>query len=317
MARAVILLGISICFTPGISGQAVDYLPRNTEQILAFEVGDLLKHRAVQADLVPALKKWLKQNAAAQVLLTAFGLDPLKDFQRIVLSHSGLGLNGLATVEGNFKVKAIETAARLFAATKKDTLKIHKVGDKQIYEVMAGGISLFATFASERALLIGPSQDLLKGAVKKEKPLQLLAAAMAFAQRSKKGPPPVWSVVLMSKEVKQGLSKLPLGKTASQIRVMTGNVHLGSGRFRMTGHVHTINAQAARVVGQAIQQSRPLLLLGNLNPATRPITTDIQQSLRMSFGKKMVQVEADLQFKSFSKILEDLDKLIAILWPGG
>lgn len=170
---ALLALAIAAALTSAGAGAAeVDkYLPDDTSVVITANVRQILASPLVKKNALELIKQTLKDNADAQKALTALGIDPLKDIDRLVVAMPEVSENvnkGLVIVYGTFdpaKVKA--TAAEL--AKKGDGFKIHKAGAYEIYEVKIPDQqqTAFAAVIDKGVVVAGPSKDYVADALAK------------------------------------------------------------------------------------------------------------------------------------------------------
>ncbi len=130
--------------------------------VVTVNVRQMLQTPVLKKHALDPLKLVLQRNAELRQLLTAAGLDPLKDIDTIGLSTSGSpGMKGkmLAVVRGSFDPDKVRTAADDYAKKHPDRLKDLKVGELPVWEITADNKSFFAAFAGKNVLVMTTSKE--------------------------------------------------------------------------------------------------------------------------------------------------------------
>jgi hypothetical protein len=127
-------------WVPAYAAEGENYLPGETQAVLTVDVKQMLASPLFKKDL-GKIKDALKSVGEAQQTLDALGFDPLKDLDTLVIG--GVGANEpekvLIQVNGRFDPKKFAELAEKVAKDQGDILKLHKDGDRTIYEVTVQG----------------------------------------------------------------------------------------------------------------------------------------------------------------------------------
>jgi hypothetical protein len=102
-------------------------------------------------------------------ILAEMGFDPLKDIDSITVAAPGGGdmEKGLIIVAGKFKADKLVAKANEEAKNNKDKVKIHKAGDKTIFEVIIPEqqVPMFMMIASNSTILASTQKEYLEKAL--------------------------------------------------------------------------------------------------------------------------------------------------------
>jgi hypothetical protein len=159
------------------------YLPDDTEVVLVVNAKQLLDSPLVTKHFLEHIRAALKSNEEATKILESLGFDPLKDLTRVTAAMSLLGSDakGLIIMHGRFDPSKFETKAEDVVKEKGDVLKIHKDGNRKVYEVKVEGGEkpAFVGIVDPTTIVAGPEKQYIldafakaagskKAAVKKE-----------------------------------------------------------------------------------------------------------------------------------------------------
>src|SRR5262249_46225495 len=126
---------------------------------------------ATQKLLADGLKTLLNQNSAARELLSALGVDPLKDVDTITLGGAVRLASlprGMAIVRGRYDLTRIQAAADDYAKKNPASLKIQKQEGKIILEARDKSDKkvppVYAAFLDPQVLVLSLSRNYVVGA---------------------------------------------------------------------------------------------------------------------------------------------------------
>ncbi|HLJ98228.1 MAG TPA: hypothetical protein VKU02_34030 [Gemmataceae bacterium] len=113
------------------------YLPDDTEVVLTVNTKQLLDSPLVKKHFEQQLRELLKSNDEISSVFTTLGFDPFKDLASITgaMSMVGNDAKGLLIAHGQFDKAKFEAKAEEVAKSMGDVLKIHKEGERKVYEV--------------------------------------------------------------------------------------------------------------------------------------------------------------------------------------
>jgi len=173
-----LLAGALLALVMPVRAAEVDkYLPADAEFVSHLNVRQLLDSAVVKKHAVEKLRDLLKGQEHASSVLEALGFDPFKDLTSITGAGSSLEPDGKAwfIAHGQFDSTKFEAKAEEEAKNHGDTLKIHKEGDKKIYEVQMphDDKPLFVAIVDKTTLVGSNDKDYIrdcfaKAAAKKE-----------------------------------------------------------------------------------------------------------------------------------------------------
>lgn len=116
-------------------------LPSDTQAVLAVDVKHFMHAAVVKKHFLEPLQQACQDCCEVQDLLETVGLDPFKDIERVTIAATGKAEDGkfLVIIHGRFDTAQIQAAARELAKSHEDVLKIHKIGEHKMYEIIAPG----------------------------------------------------------------------------------------------------------------------------------------------------------------------------------
>jgi hypothetical protein len=105
--------------------------------VLVVNAKQILDSPLLKKHFLEHIRAALKSNDEAASVLQALGFDPLKDLSSITCALSVIGNDAkfLIVAHGNFDRAKFEGKAEEVAKNMGDVLKVHKEGDRKIYEV--------------------------------------------------------------------------------------------------------------------------------------------------------------------------------------
>jgi hypothetical protein len=165
---------LALTAAPSRAADLDKYLPADTETIMTFNVKQLLDSAVVKKfGVLEQAKEALKNMDEVGEVLKDLGFDPFKDLDQIIVAGPGGNEKdkGLIIVHGKFDVDKFKKKAEEAAKDHADTIKVHKSGANQIYEVKVPGdqdVTLFVTLASKDTILASPGKDYVVDALKLE-----------------------------------------------------------------------------------------------------------------------------------------------------
>jgi len=297
-----------IVVVPSIPAAEYDkYLPDDTEFVLHANIRLALDSALGKKYLLPQIEQNLKGQAEAQQLLSAFGLDPLRDLTGFTIAAPGKvsEKNWTALLHGSFDLGKIQAAAEAFSGKQADTLKIQKQDGATIYEIHDAkhSHSAFATFVEKNTLLISSTKDqvtaaLSKKAATKASTLDKDLVALLNEGSGKES----LSLVLVPHQL---LDALPKNNTqamaiAKKIRSFKGGTTLTDG-VQLSLRVQATDDQAARDVRQTLEGLKAILVLAvTSNDQLKdfgPTLTDILNSIKFTLDKSTVGMDLTVSGK--------------------
>jgi hypothetical protein len=265
------------------------------ETVMTINVRQLLQTPVVKKHALDPIQMLLKRNDELGQLLTAAGIDPLKDIDTIGLSTSGnLATMGklLAVVRGKFDPDKARMAIAEYAKKHPGRLKDIKEGDLPMWEIPSNNKSLFAAFAGKNALVMTASKEDTVAAVKRVgEQRQRLNKDMQAALDHLKGNESIWLAMVVTDQLKQVLKADDNAKDfADALQSVTGGLEL-TDDAQFTLVVHTGNAKAATQIKGKIDELMPLLsFVGAGKDAGSRIIKEVVDNIKLSAEKNDVSI---------------------------
>jgi hypothetical protein len=142
------------------------YLPSDSALVLHVNVRQIVDSPLVKKHAVEKLREHLKEHEEASSILESLGFDPFKDLNSITVAGSTLENDGkgLIIAHGQFDAAKFEAKAEEEAKSHGDMLKIHKEGDKRIYEVQPPNDDkpLFVAVVDKTTLVASNEKDYVR-----------------------------------------------------------------------------------------------------------------------------------------------------------
>jgi len=170
--RMELIAGAVLALALPIRAAEVDkYLPGDAEAVLVVNAKQLLDSPLVTKHFLEHIRGALKSNDEATKILESLGFDPLKDLTSATLAMSMLGSDakGLIIMHGRFDKAKFETKAEDVAKEKGEVLKIHKEGNRKVYEVKVEGSEkpAFVGIVDQTTIVAGPEKQYISDAFAK------------------------------------------------------------------------------------------------------------------------------------------------------
>ncbi len=171
---------VALLSAPGARAAEIDrYLPEDTEQIVTFNVKQMVSSPIIKKYALAPLKELIDNTEEAKATLQDLGFDPFKDLDRITVASPGVQApdKGLVIIHGRFDAAKFKAKAEESAKAYSDVLKIHKTKDAKGDEVLLYEVTppesetpLFVALASDKTLLVSPGKDYVVDALKRKQP---------------------------------------------------------------------------------------------------------------------------------------------------
>lgn len=286
--------------------------PADAELVVAVNVRQILDTPAAKKHALDPLKLLLqRKDGEIQQLLTAAGLDPLRDIDTIGLSASGNPATTgklLIVVRGRFDPDKARTAIGGYVEKHPDRVKVHAQGDLPIWEIAVerGAKPLFAAFAGKTVLVMTASKGETAAAVgRANRPAQPLNQGMRAALDRIKGGESAWLAMAASDQVKKALKGEQKGKSLTDaLRSITGELRMADdAQFTLT--VHTTDVAAARQIKDKISEVVQFLTLMNADKdAGSRAVRELLENLKLGTDQNDVRARftlTDAQLEKFAK----------------
>lgn len=285
---------------PALAAPQPDRLtPSDAEMVVQVNVRQLLQTPLVKKHALDPLKILLQRNTELQQLLTAAGLDPLKDINSISLSTSGNPMTGgklLAVVRGEFDVDKARKAAEEYA--KKHPSRIKSISDstKPMWEISDDNKSFFAAFADSKTLVMTTTKKDTAAVVDRasqtpQRPNKAMQAALDHL----KGSESLWMAMVATDEIKQLLKADDMAKDfAAALQSVTGALELtDDAQFSLV--VHTNNPKAAEQIKSKFDELMPLLaFVGTGKDKNGRVVKEVIDGIKLKAEKNDVSIRLQI-----------------------
>ena len=143
-------------------------LPADTQALIRLNFRAMIDSPLAKKMGIEKASEIIKSVPGGEIL-TEMGFDPLKDIDSITVAAPGGGDNekGLIIVAGKFKADKLVAKANEEAKNNKDKVKIHKAGDKTIFEIIIPEqqVPMFMMIASNNTILASTQKEYLEKAL--------------------------------------------------------------------------------------------------------------------------------------------------------
>ena len=143
-------------------------LPADTQALIRLNFRAMIDSPLAKKMGIEKASEIIKSVPGGEIL-TEMGFDPLKDIDSITVAAPGGGdmEKGLIIVAGKFKADKLVAKANEEAKNNKDKVKIHKAGDKTIFEIIIPEqqVPMFMMIASNNTILASTQKEYLEKAL--------------------------------------------------------------------------------------------------------------------------------------------------------
>lgn len=143
-------------------------LPADTQALIRLNFRAMIDSPLAKKMGIEKASEIIKSVPGGEIL-TEMGFDPLKDIDSITVAAPGGGdmEKGLIIVAGKFKADKLVAKAIEEAKNNKDKVKIHKAGDKTIFEIIIPEqqVPMFMMIASNNTILASTQKEYLEKAL--------------------------------------------------------------------------------------------------------------------------------------------------------
>jgi hypothetical protein len=309
IASAVLALTL-----PAHAAEVDKYLPEDTEAVVVVNAKQLVDSSLVKKHLLGHIRELLKSNDEAAKILESLGFDPFKDLTSITAAMPLIGndAKGLIITHGQFDKAKFDAKAEEVVKERGDVLKIHKEGDRKVYEVKVpdGDKPAFVGIVDQTTLVAGPdkqhildafatSEGKKKGTLKKE--IQELIEKADATQS-------VWLAATAQAFLKGDLSSDDKAKkNLEKINSVTAGVTIDKG-IKAAFMVATKSAENAKELAdefkEVLNQVKGLLtLLAEQNKQLAPLV-DAVGNLKVTTEGNNISVKAEVSEEVIEKGLK-------------
>jgi hypothetical protein len=281
--------------------------PPDAEVVATVNVRKMLQTPVVKKHALDPLQLLLKRNEELRQLLSAAGVDPLKDIDTIGLSSSGSGktAKALVVVRGRFDPDKARTAADNYAKKHPDHLKSSTEGELPIWEIKASSDKpLFAAFAGKDALVMTASKDDTIATIKRAgQKSEEINKNMRAALDHLKGDENIWLAMAATDAIKKSLKADDNAKNfAEALQSITGALEL-TDDAQLAVVIHTNDAKAAEQIKGKLDELMPLLgFLGPGKDAGGRLLKEVIQNIKLAAEKNDVSIRLKLTDAQIEKV---------------
>lgn len=301
----VLGVGLAALYLAGAARAAdADKLtPSDAELVVSVNVRQLLDSELFKKYGKNEAVKSLKDDKT-QKLLSAVGLDPLKDVENVLITAAGSSSpKVLIVAHGKFDVDKIKVAAKNYAETKPDELKITTEDGLTIYEGKNADSkqSIFAHFVEDgKTLLASTDKAYLTQVIKSPSagPSKQMQAALSKVG----GKESVWIAAVISDDMKKQIGSNPQTKDlADKLEAVTGSINIATD-VQTSLVIHTTDAKAATAVKKMLNQIKgALALFAPSNEQAGPIIGEVLDNLKISTEQNSVKVSLKVTEEEIEK----------------
>lgn len=308
LPAAALALALAAWAAPAGAADLDPLVPGDATAVASVNVRGLLDAPLVRKHALPALQTALKQNANAQTVLGAAGVDPFRDVDRVVVAGTGFEPDKvLFIVHGRFDPDKAQAAAADFAAKHPDQLKIDTEGGLRLYENRMGKAPTFGAFVGKDTVLLSRSRAAVvsaagragKGPAEPGKELKALLAKVDMKATA-------WAVAVAPPELKRVLKKNEnTADVADKLESLAAALDVGQD-FRAALHIYVTDAKAASDIAEMLDGVRNLAKLVTQNNARfGDLLGDALDGAKIDTAKDRVDLTVQL---SGERIDKDLGK---------
>jgi hypothetical protein len=288
------------------------YLPADTKAVVVINVRQALDAPLVKKHGLDHIKEGLKQNDQLQKMLSAAGMDPLKDVSSITVATTAAPTKpekALLIVHGTFDVDKAQAAAEDFAKNNPTKLKIEKDNGVVLYENDSGEKPFFAAFADKSTAVMALSKEVVITAAKSAgKPAKLnkdLQGLLAKADAKQT----IWMAALPPDELKRLLGQGDNTKEfADKIDGFTGAVGIDKD-VQAAFHIYTTEEKAADGIAELLDNFKGLAKVFTQNNAqVGGLLGDLIDGIKISSDKTRVDITLKVDEEMIEKGLKKLPK---------
>lgn len=291
---------------PRAWGAEVDrYVPADATAVASIDVRRLLEAPLVRRHLVDRMRAGLREDAGLEGVLTAAGIDPLRDVRGVVLAVTGAKAEQcLVIVRGKFDVARARQAAEQLAREHPDRLKVHGEGSSVLFENRSVKRPYFVAFADGETAVAGLSGGAVAAAVRgggRPAPLRPdMRALVAGADGTKTA----WLVGLTPPELKKQL-RANENTAALADRIESFSATLDVGRdLEAVVRVHTTDAKTAEGLAETLDGLRGVVkLLAQNRPEVADLLAQAVDGTRVGARQTTVEVRVRVGGEALDKAL--------------
>jgi hypothetical protein len=324
----LLVVGLMHIALPARAAEFDKYLLDDTDGVMSVNVKQVLASPLFTKKYQKQVEELLKMGAA-QELLKDSGLDPLKDVERLTLVASkscyqskGAANNGkvmssetffpLVILQGRFDPAKLKTKGEQLAKAG-GTVKIHKVGEAQVYEVTIKGTSTaFVAVLDKSSVVVAGSRRHAEDAIEKatgKKKTELKHKAM--------------KTLVDKMDAKQTIAWAACSEMIGETQVSAtfdGQNNIVKVKHVTLAEMGIESASGGLIVGATIKGSTALICKDG--DTAKAMGTSIQDGLKSGIAETEKLVAKDKQFAPLVVLLKAIkvaakDKTVNLQGEGG
>jgi hypothetical protein len=291
------------------------YLPDDTEFVLHANIRQALDSALAQKYLFPLVQSQVKGQAEVQEILSALGLDPLKDLRSLTIAAPGKDTEKkwTAILQGSFDQGKIQSAVDTFSSNQPDTLKTHRQDGATIYEIKdtKRSQSAFVAFVEKEVLLASSSKNQVAAAISQKgaaRPSNLDKDLLALIKEGS-GKESLW-VALVPKQLTEALPKdnKQLTDFAKKIKSFKSGITISDG-VQLSFRVQATDDKAAREIHTTLAGIVKPALIFLITTSDQlkefaPTLTDIVNAIKFTLDKSTVGMDLTVTGKQIEEGLK-------------
>jgi hypothetical protein len=304
------LSALALCAAAAWAAEVDRYVPADATAVASVNVRQLLDAPLVRPHAQEAIRAVLAANAGLQDVLTAAGIDPLRDVTGVVLAARGTKPEqALLIVHGKFDDERARRAAADFAREHPTQLLLHKEGDAVVYENRSAKRPTFAAFADAETVVAalgrGPVAAAVRGGTR---PVKLRPDVQALVSKAD-GTKSAWLVALAPPELRKQLAQSAnAANVADRIRACTATLDVDRD-VQVAVDVLTTDARTANSVAEMLDGLRNLgKLMAQNQPDFGDLIAQVFEGVKVRAGKNTVEVRARVPGEMIEKALQKAPK---------
>jgi hypothetical protein len=316
--RLVWIHGLSVLLiltvSPIWAADYAQYLPDDTEFVIHANISQALDSGLAKKYLLPQIEETLKGKSEIREILTALGLDPLKDLQSLTIALPGKvsEKKWTALIQGQFDQSKIQTTGEAFGSQQAGSLKSHKEGGATIFEFQDAkhSQSAFAAFVDQSALLVASTKDPIRNALAKKDPTKPSSLNKDLLALMKEGSDKesLWLALVPDQVIKTlPQNNKQVMDIANKVKSIKGGITVTDG-IKFSVRIQTPDAKAARDIRQTLVGIQSILILAvTSNDQLKefgPTLTDIINSIKFTLDKSAVGVDLNVTAKQIEEGLK-------------
>ena len=299
--------------TAARAGELDRFLPADTEVVVTFNVKQMFDSGLAKKLGLDKAKEQLKELGDASDILKDLGFDPFKDIDRILVAGPGGNDQdkGLVIVYGTFDLDKFKAKADDAAKNFSDNLKIHKVGDHVLYEVIVppNDMSLFVALPRKDVVLISPGKDYVVDALKKVDPKEKSAVKSKEMRTllEKMNDKQTITVAALGSALAKGLADTPAKDWADKLDAAAGGVTF-TDDLKIEVVLSAKNADDARDIEKSVDEGvkSALTVVALLAGSEKKLNVilELLKSIKTKVDDKTVTIKGLLDADAIDKALK-------------